>query len=289
MPNNFSNNAHTSYKHALEFGRKHLNTIAESPQTEALLLLQHATGKSKEHLIAHHEEALHPQALDDYYQLIQRRQSGEPIAYIKQEKEFWSLPLSVNQHVLIPRPETELLVDTALTLLADNPSASILDLGTGSGCIALALANELPNANIVASDVSPSCIEIATRNAKKLHIHNIQFIISDWFESIPRMQFDLIVSNPPYISAHDKEIEPHVREYEPSSALFADNNGLQCLIQIIEHAHHYLANGGNLLLEHGHQQATDVTHYLTQNDFNQVTSYQDMQQYLRATSGQYHS
>ena len=289
MPHSSSDNVATSYKHALEFGREHLNAISENPQSEALLLLQHATGKSKEHLIAHHEDALNPQALHDYHQFIQRRQSGEPMAYIKKEKEFWSLPLSVNHHVLIPRPETELLVDTALSILAENPHANILDLGTGSGCIALALAKELPNAKIVASDVSQSCIDTATQNANNLQVSNIQFITSDWFENIPHMAFDLIVSNPPYISTNDKDIEPHVRDFEPSSALFADNNGLQCLIHIIEHARHYLAKQGSILLEHGHQQATDVQHYLTQNDFDQVASYQDMQQYLRATSGQYYS
>lgn len=289
MQNPDTSSLDTTYKHALKHGRERLKNCVENPQSEALLLLQHATGKSKEHLIAHNEDSLAPQIFSWYQQYLTRRETGEPLAYIKKEKEFWSLPINVNENVLIPRPETELLVETALSLLTNNPNAKILDLGTGSGCIALALAKELPDATIVACDRSETCITTAIQNAKNLQLNNIQFVISDWFASIQHNNFDLIVSNPPYISESDPDIESHVRTYEPASALFADNNGLQCLFHIIEHAGNYLSSNSHLLLEHGHQQANDVKNYLIKNDFNQLASYLDMQQFERATSGTYHS
>ena len=289
MQKSDTSNLITTYQHALIHGRERLKKCVENPQSEALLLLQHATGKSKEHLIAHNEDSLDSQIFSRYQQYLTRRETGEPIAYIQKEKEFWSLPISVNENVLIPRPETELLVDTALSLLANNPDAKILDLGTGSGCIALALAKELPDATIVACDRYDICIATAKQNAKNLQLNNIQFVISHWFDSIQQNDFDLIISNPPYISETDPDIDPHVRAYEPASALFADNNGLQCLFHIIEHAGNYLSNDSHLLLEHGYQQANDVKSYLSKNDFSQLTSYLDMQQFERATSGIYHS
>ncbi len=276
-----------TYKSAIDLGRESLKDCVENPQSEALMLLQHASQKNKEYLIAHNEDSLDPQAFADYQHYLTRRKSGEPIAYIKQEKEFWSLPISVNEHVLIPRPETELLVETALSLLSEKPDAKILDLGTGSGCIALAIAKELPNATIVASDASESCVQTALQNAKNLQLHHIEFITSHWFDEINVHDFDLIVSNPPYISSDDPNIEPNVRHYEPSSALFADNNGLSCLFHIIENAGHYLSNHGYILLEHGHQQAHEIRNFLATNDFAQLFSYKDMQQYERATSGMF--
>lgn len=275
----------TTFQQAIEHGRQQLKNIADNPQSEALLLLQHASKHTKEFLIAHNEESLNPQAYQHYLNYLQRRNTGEPLAYITQTKEFWSLPLSIKPDVLIPRPDTELLVETALNIANRQSNLTILDLGTGSGCIALALAKELPKAQVTACDNFKTCITLAKRNAEQLNLNNVNFILSDWFSSITQNSFDIIVSNPPYISHQDKNIEHQVEKFEPQSALFSADNGYADLNKIIQQAAHYLARQGTLLVEHGFEQANTVRTMFHDNNFNHIHTLTDLQQHERVTHG----
>ena len=273
-------------EYALALGRRQLANHADAYK-EALLLLQHISGKNKEQLIAHPELKLSDEHLQQFQHYLQRRNRGEPIAYLIGYKEFWSLPLHVQPGVLIPRPETELLVETALAVVAKTDAAKILDLGTGSGCIALAIASEIPTASIVASDTSELCIQTAKKNAATLNIENIQFIHSDWFDSIKKTNFNLIVSNPPYISQDDPDLHQQVRKYEPESALIAAQNGLHDLQKIIRSARSFLEKNGNLLVEHGWQQGKTIRDYFHQYGYSQVTTMNDLQGHQRLTMGSY--
>lgn len=271
-------------EHLLKNGAQTLHQYVSNAYSEALILLQHASGKRKEYLIAHSDETADNTTLHSFQHYIDRRIKGEPIAYILQEKEFWSLPLQVTPQVLIPRPETELLVEAALECLKTQPQATILDLGTGSGCIALAIATEYPETNIVATDISQQSLNIAISNAKKLNISNITFICSDWFQAVTHDGFDLVVSNPPYISKEDEHLEDNVRSFEPNIALFSDDNGMQALTHIIQHAPNKLHVGGQLILEHGWQQANEVNEQLLNHGFQKIQNHRDLQGHTRVTT-----
>lgn len=272
-----------SIQQTLLNARQILRGHSDNPYHEALLLLQFASGKSKEFLLGHADETLQKSACELFQKSLSRRLTGEPIAYITQTKEFWSLPLEISPGVLIPRPETELIVETTLALAREKQNISILDLGTGSGCVALALAKELPQANIVACDNSRASVLLAQKNARKFNLDNVSIIKSDWFSQITQPFFDIIVSNPPYISARDSELEHNVGLFEPASALFAENNGLASLYHIIRQARQRLGYGGTLLLEHGYQQAQAVQHCLRQNHYHHIETLQDIQQLDRVT------
>jgi release factor glutamine methyltransferase len=275
----------TTIRKAIQHGRELLTSKAYNPQQEASLLLAHAIDKSKEFLITHSNEQLSDTSLQLYQNYLSRRIEGEPIAYIQQQKEFWSLPLKVSPGILIPRPETELIIEIALELLTDKDCPNILDLGTGSGCIALALAKEKPRATITACDNSSTCIDIAKTNAENLAIDNINFITSNWFESLEINNFDMVISNPPYISRNDEDIEDEVLKYEPESALFSRHKGLEDLFHIIEHAPNYLSSRGTLIVEHGYKQGNDVRTQFTKCSYNNIHTSQDMQQHERVTQG----
>lgn len=270
--------------HALNIGKQAL-AKQEAPYNEALSLLQHVLGKSKQSLIAHSDELLSDELYRQFEQCLQRRSRGEPIAYIVEQKEFWSLPLYVCPDVLVPRPETELLVETALEMLSDVESGRVLDLGTGSGCIALAIASERPKVLIHACDISSTCIQTAKLNATTLNIINVSFTKSNWFDSITSPSYDLIVSNPPYISRHDPALENNVRAYEPEQALIAKQNGLEDLQHIIQHAPQFLADQGKLVLEHGWQQAQAVRDLLIKRGYVQIRTVNDLHGHERVTAG----
>ena len=270
-------------KQALEFGREVLNDLKSRANAEALMLLQHATGNSKEKLIAYPEQILTDKQYREYRQLLQRRFASEPIAYIVGKKEFWSLPLSIDTGILIPRPETELVVEKALEKLSKNHSAQVLDLGTGSGCIALAIAKERPNATVIGCDDSILCIKTAKRNANQLEINNVSFVLSDWFNTLERQTFDVIVSNPPYIAEQDMHLEDAVRKYEPRQALVAKQNGLADLNFIIQHACAHLNSHATLILEHGWQQGVNVRKQLEINNYQDIETFLDFQGHERVT------
>lgn len=233
------------------------------------------------------EQELTPEQVALVEQLAVRREQGEPVAYILGVREFWSLPLQVSPATLIPRPDTEALVEWALTLLTDKGlGQKALDLGTGTGAIALALKSELPALGMWALEREPAALDLARRNAARLGFA-VNFLASDWFSALNERGFQLIVSNPPYIDAADPHLSRGDVRFEPHTALVADDDGLADIRQIIDQAPEYLAPGGWLLLEHGWQQAEAVRELLQARGFQTVVTKQDLGGQDRVSGGQW--
>lgn len=264
--------ANTLHK-ILDWGVQELVNTSSSATLDAQLLLAHTLGKTQTYLIAWPEAIISEEDFKAFSDLIASRKAGQPIAYLTGSKEFWSLDFKVTPDVLIPRPDTELLVETVLNLCNDIPKARILDLGTGSGAIAVALASELPNATIVATDFSEKALPVAKENAAKHRIENIEFIQSDWYAGIPVQPFDFIVSNPPYIRNDDPHLQTDIR-FEPHSALVAEENGLADIEKIVSDVSQYLTNGGYLLIEHGFDQSQEVLAILSK-QFSETRTLKD--------------
>lgn len=241
--------------------------------------------KSRTYLYAHADSPLNDHQQATFQTLVMKRAEGVPVAYLTGTREFWSLPLIVSSDTLIPRPETELLVERALTMLAETPNASILDLGTGSGTIALALASEQPNWRVLACDKSQEAVNIARKNACNLGLHTIQVCCSDWFESIERQQFHAILSNPPYIAENDPHLIQGDVRFEPQQALVSGLDGLDSLRHLIKQSYDWLLPGGLLLLEHGFDQGPRVIELLRQSGYQQVQCWQDGQGHDRVSGG----
>lgn len=246
----------------------------ESPRRDAEILLGFVTGKARTYLIAFGETELNAQELAQLETLLARRERGEPVAYLIGEREFWSLPLAVSPATLIPRPDTECLVEKALTLLPEH-GADVLDLGTGTGAIALALAHERPDCRVTGVDFSAQAVALAQGNATRLGIANITFMQSDWFSQLSGQRFALIASNPPYIDADDPHLSQGDVRFEPASALVAGQQGMADIIRIVDDAPDYLLPGGWLLLEHGWQQGEAVRACLTQRGFSAAATLRD--------------
>lgn len=223
---------------------------SESPRRDAEILLGHVTGKARTYILAFGETALTAAQAAELETLLSRRARGEPVAYLVGQREFWSLPLFVSPATLIPRPDTECLVEQTLARLSDKP-CRILDLGTGTGAIALALASERPDCHVTAVDVMPDAVALAARNAEHLAIPNVRVLQSHWFSALAGQQFDIIVSNPPYIDETDPHLAQGDVRFEPKTALVAADGGLADLAHIIREGRRYLAAGGVMLLEHG--------------------------------------
>ena len=258
---------------------------------DANLLLQAVTKRSRSAIFAFGETELNEAEQNQLNQMLERRTKGEPMAYILGEKEFWSLPLKVSSDTLIPRPDTERLVEVALDWankrLENQESLQILDLGTGTGAIALALASELKQkVQVLGVDFKPEVVVLAESNRQTLQIENARFQQSDWFSTLGNLQFDLIVSNPPYIDAEDENLQIGDVRFEPLTALVADNHGLSDLQKIIENAPLYLKPNGALFLEHGWQQARDVQHIFRQNHWQAVEIFQDYANLDRITKAE---
>ncbi|MDE8034056.1 peptide chain release factor N(5)-glutamine methyltransferase [Actinobacillus equuli subsp. equuli] len=250
------------------------------PKTDANILLQAVTKRSKSAIFAFGETELNPTEMSQLETLLTQRLQGEPMAYILGEKEFWSLPLKVSPHTLIPRPDTERLVEVALEWaykrLEIQKTLQILDLGTGTGAIALALASELGDkAKIVGVDFKPEAVALAETNRQNLGFQNVTFLQSDWFSALENQQFDLIVSNPPYIDKQDENLKYGDVRFEPLSALVAEEDGLSDLQKIIQNAPLYLYDNGALMLEHGWQQAQAVQQIFKQYQWDEIASFQD--------------
>lgn len=268
-------------------GVSRLARVADHPRQEAEILLGTALGRSRAWLLAHGDERiLDCDATDVYESHLTRRSRGEPIAYILGEKEFWSLTLAVTPAVLIPRPESELAVELALARLPQAGPARVLDLGTGSGAIALALAQERPLAQVVGTDVAEAAIELARYNAARLGLGNVEFRAGSWFEPVAGERFDLVVSNPPYIAADDPRVEREVRLFEPPGALYSGTDGLDALRLVIAGAAAHLVPGGGLVLEHGDRQGEDVRQLLGRHGFERVATHRDLAGLDRCTAGQ---
>ncbi|AJI82790.1 N5-glutamine S-adenosyl-L-methionine-dependent methyltransferase [Yersinia enterocolitica] len=258
---------------------------SDSPKRDAEILLSFVTGRARTYLLAFGETQLTAEQLAVLEPLAARREQGEPIAYLVGEREFWSLPLSVSSATLIPRPDTECLVEQALAHLPVTP-CRILDLGTGTGAIALALASERPDCAVMGVDIKADAVALARHNAKKLAINNVDFLQSSWFDSVSG-RFTLIVSNPPYIDANDPHLNEGDVRYEPHSALVAEAEGIADLAEIIRQSPAYLEVGGWLMLEHGWQQATAVQKLLNNSGFSAVMTYKDYGNNDRVTLAQW--
>lgn len=257
----------------------------DSPKRDAEILLGFVTGKSRSWLMAFDDTPLTAEQLTQLDALIARRARGEPVAHLTGEREFWSLPLSVSAATLIPRPDTETLVEQALARLPATPS-TLLDLGTGSGAVALALASERPDCQITGVDRIDEAVALAQHNADKLQLTNTHFLRSDWFSALEKQVFTMIVSNPPYIDADDQHLLQGDVRFEPLSALVAEDHGLADIRRISAAAQDWLQPQGWLLLEHGWQQAAAVRDILRQHNFRAVESCQDYGGNDRVTVGQ---
>ena len=243
---------------------------------EAQLLLQAATNKNRAWLLAHENDALGDNIVLIFQPLLLRRLHGEPIAYILGYREFYGLNLMVNPDTLIPRPDTETLVEAALAKISPQSHSAILDLGTGSGAIALALAKERPLAKVVAIDASKAALQTAETNAQNLAISNVVFVLSDWYAQLPEQQFDLIVSNPPYIEINDAHLSKGDLRFEPLSALASGVDGLDDIRRIIAHSLIHLKPQGWLLLEHGYHQAALVADLMAVTGVVDIITLQDL-------------
>ena len=257
---------------------------SSSARLDAELLLSAALGKSRSYLHTWPERIVSSEAADTYAAWLERRRAGEPVAYILGHQGFWKLDLEVAPHTLIPRPDTELLVEAALELLPAS-AAQVLDLGTGTGAIALALASECPAWQVTAVDRVEEAVALAERNRQRLHLANVQVRASHWFDALAGERFDLIISNPPYIASEDPHLSAGDVRFEPSSALVAGVDGLDDLRLIIARAPQHLVAGGWLLLEHGYDQASAVRELLTASGFSDVGSRRDLGGHERISLG----
>ena len=263
-----------SIKLALQMASTQLKT--EASVFEAQLLLQYALGVNRAWLIAHEYDALQPNIQKAFEALLNRRLAGEPIAYIMGRREFYGLDLLVTPDTLIPRPDTETLVDAALAKILDNANQSILDLGAGTGAIALAVAKHRPKANVVGVDASPAALEVAKNNAASLAITNVRFILSDWYAGLANQRFDLIVSNPPYIEQNDIHLTQGDVRFEPISALTSGADGLDDIRHIVEHCLIYLKPQGWLMIEHGYNQADLVADLMAEVGLVSIETLKDL-------------
>jgi release factor glutamine methyltransferase len=249
---------------------------------DAEYLLQHILKRPRSFLFTHPEYQLTQDEAVQFRSLTERRLQGEPIAYLTQTQGFWRYEFKVSEAVLIPRPETELLIEHTLRLpLPARPT--IIDLGTGSGCIAITLALEWPQANIIAVDASETALALAQENAQILGAHQIKFIKSNWYQALPALRADLILSNPPYIAPDDPHL--HALAYEPKSALIAPEHGLSDLKKIIYSAQQFLKPNGVLALEHGFNQASAVQALFAQAQFENIQTHHDLQGHPRVSLG----
>jgi release factor glutamine methyltransferase len=267
-------------------GDARLERVADRPRHEAEILLGAALGRSRAWLLAHGEERiLDCEATDVYEAHLTRRARGEPIAYVLGEKEFWSLRFAVTPAVLIPRPETELVVELALAWLPENATDRLLDLGSGSGAIAIAIAHERPLLTVIGIDASDEAVDLARLNAAQLGVSNVEFRAGDWYAPVAGERYDLIVSNPPYIATTDPRVEREVRLFEPPAALYSGADGLDALRTIVAGAAAHLVPGGGLILEHGDDQGTAVRGLLERHGFGQVATHRDLAGRDRCTAG----
>lgn len=263
-----------------------LASISDAPELEAAWLLEQVTGMNRQQQRRSADQELTPAQMATVQQLSAQRAAGTPLAYVLGEQHFWTLRLKVSPAVLIPRPETELVVERALHHLGDEQGARILDLGTGSGAIALAVARERPQAQLWAVDQSADALAVAQENAALNDLHNVTFVQSDWFSAVPRQPYTLLLGNPPYIAEGDPHLEKAVLVHEPRAALLSGSDGLQALRDIIRQAPAFLAPRGWIVLEHGWQQAPAVRQLLESAGLTSVASHADLAGHLRVTEAQ---
>ena len=262
-----------TYKEWLKLAIERLRE-SESPRRDAEILLGHVTGKTRTFILAFDETELAPAELAPLEELLARRERGEPVAHLIGVREFWSLPLAVSSVTLIPRPDTECLVEQALARLPAN-ACDILDLGTGTGAIALAIASERPDCRVTAVDFIADAVALARQNAQTLGIDNVTILQSNWFSALAGQQFAMIVSNPPYIDEQDPHLNQGDVRFEPKTALVAADEGLADLAYIIQEGRQALLPGGFMLLEHGWTQGDAVRQIFTDAGYLQAHTCKD--------------
>lgn len=269
----------------LSQAKKQLISVTDYPDLEAELLLAFALRESRSYVRARPDQVISGKEACSFTGYVARRSSREPMAYITGKREFWSLDLSVNADTLVPRPETELLVESVLKLANPHSVMSIADLGTGSGAIALALAHERPDWEIVAVDVSEKALEVARKNAQQLALHGISFLQGDWCATLPHRHFDVILSNPPYLSEAEWLEYGDGLRYEPREALVSGKEGLDAIQLIIQNAKCYLKSAGYVLIEHGFLQGIRVREIFSLAGYSGVYSIRDLSNQERVTVG----
>lgn len=257
---------------------------SDSARLDAEILLCNVLDVDRGKLRSSPENIIPLNAVNLYRSLVQERQQGKPVAYLTGTKEFWSLEFHVNEHSLIPRPETECLVEAALKLIPENAEHNIADLGTGCGAIAIAIASERPRCRITATDICEHALAVAAANASRLTVNNINFVISDWYAGLQDM-FDIIVSNPPYIRDDDEHLQGDGVAHEPGSALCGGEDGLDAIRNIISNASRYLNPDGWLLIEHGYDQAQAVRSLFEKFHFTDIQTNPDYAGVERVTFG----
>jgi release factor glutamine methyltransferase len=262
-----------------------LRPESPTPRLDAEVLAMYVTGHTRTSLITSADEPLSGPQQEQLQDLLQRRLSGEPVAYLTGRREFWSLDLAVTPDVLIPRPETELLVEQALVRIPADAAWTIADLGTGSGAVALAIASERPRCRIFATDTSAAALAVARANAGRLGMTNVEFRQGDWLSPLAGEAIHLIVSNPPYIPENDTHLTEGDVRFEPQHALISGPDGLEAIRQIAAQASHCLKPGGWLLLEHGADQDSAVRDILGQHGYTHISTQPDLAGRPRVTAG----
>jgi release factor glutamine methyltransferase len=272
-------------KQALQQAGKKLADSSPSAMLDAQVLLTYVLRCNTAHLAAWPEKTLSEDQLADFQKLVNRRQQGVPVAHLTGSREFWSLDFSVDDSTLIPRPETETLVEYLLENFGDRENLKLLDMGTGSGAIAISIAREKPGWEIVASDISEQALKLARQNCSYHDTGNVTLIHSDWFQSIDQENFDIIISNPPYIASDDPHLTQGDVRFEPESALSSGATGMDDIEHICSHAKEYLLKNGWLMVEHGYNQKQLVADCFARNGFSEIEQRQDLSGHTRMTAG----
>ena len=264
-----------------------LEGLSDTARLDVAVLLAHALERDKTYLYTWPDRELTAAQQQVFESLLAQRQKGVPIAYLVGEKEFWSLPIKVSSDTLIPRPDTELLVQLGLELFDSDSPRTIADLGTGTGAIALALAHERSRWQVLGADISPQIVALAEQNRVAFQLMNLRFVVSDWCSALPKQAFDLILGNPPYIAADDPHLLCGDVRFEPKTALVSEEDGLHDIKCIATQAKDHLKLQGFLLLEHGCQQAQAVREILSAAGYSNMKTFQDLAGLDRATQCQW--
>lgn len=272
---------------AIADAKNQLHGFTDSVQADVELLLCHVLECNRTWLHTWPEKELTHEQITHFKTLINKRREHQPVAYLTGKRGFWSFELDVNESTLIPRPETELLVENALEKIPPDSTMKILDLGTGSGAIALAIAHERPHCHVTAIEQSAAALEIAINNSQSLNLKNITFIHGNWFEPVQGKRFDLIASNPPYIAEQDEHLTQGDVQHEPLTALASGKDGLNDIRHLISRASNHLNQNGWLILEHGFDQNKVIQQLFTQSGYHQIQQINDLSGHVRVSMGKY--
>lgn len=276
-----------SIAQAIKQASQSLTETSDSARLDVEVILCHVLNCAATHLLAWPEKILEQEQTLLFNQLIEQRRTGTPVAYITGSKEFWSLDFKVTPATLIPRPDTETLVEFVLNMFSDKKNLRLIDLGTGSGAIAIAIASERPNWEIIATDISVEALAIAGDNARRHKIKNIRFIESNWFERLEQQRFDLIISNPPYIAEHDEHLSQGDVRFEPLSALTSGETGMDDIQHITAQSKKHLNSNGWLAFEHGYDQKQAVSDCFNHYAFQEITQLTDLSGQARISASKY--